>query len=327
MADDQTDVVVVGAGVSGLTAARTLIAAGLSVRIVDKGRSIGGRLATRRIGGARLDHGAQFFTVRGEAFRAVVDEAIDAGVVHVWNHGFSVEGDGYPRFAGSEGMNAFGKWLGRDLPCETNVRVERINASGARLSLSGEDFRAGASSVVLTAPVPQSLAMLDAGGVQLPPEIEASLRAIEYHRVLGLLVTLAEAPPAEAFPAGGVQLTDGPFSFIGDNAHKGISAEPAVTFHVNHQVSLDRWDDDRNQVRLDLRDAARPWLGDAEVIEVQLKTWLYAGPVATHPDAAVSARVDGAPVVFCGDAFAGPKVEGAFNSGRAAADAVLSHLS
>jgi flavin-dependent dehydrogenase len=38
---DESDVVVVGAGLSGLTAARDLQAAGRRVVVVDKGRSVG----------------------------------------------------------------------------------------------------------------------------------------------------------------------------------------------------------------------------------------------------------------------------------------------
>ena len=66
-------VVVVGAGLAGLVAARAL-ADDHEVVVFDKGRSVGGRLATRRIGAARLDHGAQFFTVRGDDFRRQVDD-------------------------------------------------------------------------------------------------------------------------------------------------------------------------------------------------------------------------------------------------------------
>ena len=65
-------VAIVGAGLAGLMAGRTLAEAGHEVVLLDKGRSPGGRLATRRIGAATLDHGAQFFTVRSEAFAARV---------------------------------------------------------------------------------------------------------------------------------------------------------------------------------------------------------------------------------------------------------------
>ncbi len=87
-------VVVVGAGLSGLVAARRL-ADDHEVVVLDKGRSVGGRLATRRIGDAVLDHGAQFFTVRGEALRAHTDDWLARGVARVWCHGFG-DGDGYP---------------------------------------------------------------------------------------------------------------------------------------------------------------------------------------------------------------------------------------
>ena len=65
-------VVVVGAGVAGLMAAQSLVKNGHDVVVVDKGRSPGGRLATRRIDNATLDHGAQFFTVRESLFESHV---------------------------------------------------------------------------------------------------------------------------------------------------------------------------------------------------------------------------------------------------------------
>ena len=92
-------VAVVGAGLSGLVAATTLAAGGHDVVVLDKGRSPGGRLATRRIAGATLDHGAQFFTVRDDRFAALVQAWSDAGVVVEWCRGFGPEPDGHPRTA------------------------------------------------------------------------------------------------------------------------------------------------------------------------------------------------------------------------------------
>ncbi len=53
-----TKTTIVGAGIAGLAAARQLQSAGHEVQVIDKGCGVGGRMATRRIKGARLDHGA-----------------------------------------------------------------------------------------------------------------------------------------------------------------------------------------------------------------------------------------------------------------------------
>jgi predicted NAD/FAD-dependent oxidoreductase len=63
-----TDVLIIGAGMSGMAAASELSRAGLRVMVVDKGRAVGGRMASRRIGEAVFDHGAQFITARSDQF-------------------------------------------------------------------------------------------------------------------------------------------------------------------------------------------------------------------------------------------------------------------
>ena len=103
--------IVVGAGLSGLAAAGALSSAGHEVTVFDKGRGPGGRLATRRIGPATVDHGAQFFTVRSRRFEAMVEAWISAGVVGEWTRGFAdrigeYKEDGYPRYKGTRGMTA-----------------------------------------------------------------------------------------------------------------------------------------------------------------------------------------------------------------------------
>jgi predicted NAD/FAD-dependent oxidoreductase len=75
---------IVGAGIAGLTAAAALEARGWAVVLLDKGRGPGGRMATRRIGESRLDHGAQFFTVRDARFREAANRWEQAGWVAPW---------------------------------------------------------------------------------------------------------------------------------------------------------------------------------------------------------------------------------------------------
>ena len=107
-------VVVIGAGIAGLLAAQQLHSAGHEVTVLDKGKSPGGRLATRRIGAATLDHGAQFFTVRDAQFDHHVQQWVHDGVVREWCKGFS-QHDGHPRYIGTAGMSSIAKYLARDL--------------------------------------------------------------------------------------------------------------------------------------------------------------------------------------------------------------------
>ena len=73
MSENQKSCVIVGAGISGLLAANTLKQEAWTVTVLDKGRAVGGRMATRRVGEGTFDHGAQFFTVRGERFANLVE--------------------------------------------------------------------------------------------------------------------------------------------------------------------------------------------------------------------------------------------------------------
>jgi renalase len=323
------DVVVVGAGLSGLTAARALLRAGHTVQVVDEGRGVGGRLATRRIGDATFDHGAQFFTVRGEAFRETVDAALAANVAAVWCYGFT-EDDGYPRYFCPGGMTSLAKWLAAEVVAlggaiHTERRVAAVTAVGSSWQLRAEEGpSADADAVILTPPVPQALELLREGGIDIAEPTCASLEAIAYKPTLAVLATL-DGPSAIPSP-GGVQLTeDDLFTFVSDNEQKGVSATPAVTLHVNGTVSAHRWDEDRAVVLSDLLESARPWFGDANVVEAQLMAWKYAGPFTPYPDACAVVAATPGPLVLAGDAFAGPKVEGAFNSGLAAAEAIARH--
>lgn len=60
--DVETDVIVVGAGLSGLVCARRLAAAGARVLVLEARDRVGGRLHTGRIGDAMIDLGGQWMT-------------------------------------------------------------------------------------------------------------------------------------------------------------------------------------------------------------------------------------------------------------------------
>lgn len=313
-----SQIVVLGAGMAGLTAARALADEGHGVTVIDKGRGIGGRLATRRIGDAVLDHGAQFFTTRGERFVELVAQAVESGVVTEWCRGFGAE-DGYPRYRGEGGMTALAKWIGRDLDVRSSAQAHRIEVNDAAVSFVDEAglVLAQGDHAVVTAPIPQMLALFDNGGVKLGHEVAHKLKSVEYFATLALLAVV-DGEPNIAAP-GGMQFDGGPFTFIADNKQKGISPASALTFHAAHDWSKRRYDDDPTDVHRELLEMAGPWIGDATVVESQLKKWRYAGPVTPLPETTLVVEAGPVRIALAGDAFGGPKVEGAFNSGVAAA--------
>lgn len=68
------DVVVVGAGIAGLTAARDLAMGGLSVLLLEASGSVGGKVSSHTVAGVELDAGAESFATRGDTVAALVRE-------------------------------------------------------------------------------------------------------------------------------------------------------------------------------------------------------------------------------------------------------------
>lgn len=322
-------VVIIGAGLSGLTAATTLLAASdeqypIDVLVVDKGRSVGGRLATRRIGGATLDHGAQFFTVRSEAFGRAVERWLAEGVVEEWCRGFG-EADGYPRYRVAGGMNRLAKRLAEGVPVVTRRRANAIIPGPDRWAVAYEAAAREpdeADSIIATPPVPQTLELLDAGATVLGGDTVERLAAMTYHKVIAVLTVLDRSPQLPS--PGALQRPDHPvFSFVADNQAKGISGVPAVTFHLSHDLSARLWAQDDDAVLAAIAEELAKTLGPAEVIEMQIQRWRYAGPTQPDREASVLAATRPGPLVLAGDGFGGSKVEGAFLSGLSAAERIL----
>lgn len=321
--------VIVGAGISGLLAARELRDAGWRVTVLDKGRGVGGRMATRRVGKGTFDHGAQFFTVRKERFRRLVEGWISAGVVEEWTRGFAdADGrrneDGHPRYRGSEGMTFIPKHLARGLDVKTGEEVVEVNRREAGWETVTERESYKADVLILTAPVPQSLALIESGGYQLPAQVRARLEEISYDPCIALMVVLRDTGLVPE--PGGMQIKGEPLDWIGDNHAKGISETPALTIHAGPGWSREHFDAPDSVVTRTLLGLAGERLGadlTSRVSETSIARWRYSWVTNSHPEPYLIATQD-PPLLFCGDAFGQPKVEGASLSGLSAADRLLS---
>lgn len=303
-------IVVVGAGIAGLLLARELKARDENVVVVEKSRGLGGRLATKRVSEAVFDQGAQYFTAKSERFAALVNDWMARGVVENW------PGASAHRFIAKPSMNALGKFLAEGLDVRRECKVLWARREGGAWVLGVEnqpELRAG--GLALTAPVPQSLALLKAGSVALPEALAVGLAELQYHPCLALLVTLSGP---SAVPAEGVALETGPVRWLADNAKKGISpgARGAVTVHLRAEFAAEHYAKTEAELAPLVLPGIARWLG-AEVDGVALHRWKFSEPSTTYAEPCVWLPELG--LGFAGDAFGGPRVEGAAISGLALA--------
>lgn len=316
-----TEVLVIGGGMAGLSAAVDLAAAGKDVLVIDKGRGIGGRLSNRRIGGAIAEHGAQFVTARTPRFKALLAEWSEAGLVTEW---WRSEGDddseGYARYRGAPTMSAMAKHLASGLNVLSATRAVSVaKQEGVWLTTLASGDVIQSQQLILTSPAPQTIDLLKAGHVEISEAHAQQLANIEYEPCIAVMAALSNS--TEIPQNGALPISHGPIAWIADNEAKGVSEEPSVTIHASAQFSRENWDRDRLEVGQELLNIAEQLLG-ASVVDFQVHGWLYSKPVTTEvePCLVVSEKPL---MVLAGDAFGGPKVEGAVVSGWAAAEVAI----
>jgi predicted NAD/FAD-dependent oxidoreductase len=319
----RVDVCVVGAGFAGLRIAAALEEAGADYVVLDKGRSPGGRAATRRISEARVDHGIPWLTRTGRPSGGLSDELIDRlrddGLIERTYVAGSV-GDAW---SCPEGINRIAKHLAEGLRVMYSQRVEwvepprpggRGGAASVSIRVAGPDgtkseLRAG--HLVVTAPVPQALEMAPflAGQIGDPDPTTIYEKA-----VLGLarLRHSGDIPDEVLFenPADGIE------SVIMESA-KFPDRPPSLTIRCDPAASdelFDRDDESAWQWMAE-RVADLPFLA-GEPEERQVKRWRYSRPARPVAAPFVTLEFPGgsdgesATISACGDGFDSTAVTG-----------------
>jgi predicted NAD/FAD-dependent oxidoreductase len=160
MSIQNEDIIIIGAGITGLHLAQCLKLRGQGSLILEKSKGLGGRVATRRIDELGLDHGAAF--IEGKFF-----------------HG---------------GMNSFAKELGKNLNVLKSQKVQTISKTALGWNLQTEEgLSFSCKKLIITAPLPQALELLSQNSLN---PLEAELE-IKYSKAIIYLAILNKIP-AEA---------------------------------------------------------------------------------------------------------------------------------
>ncbi|MDB9529015.1 FAD-dependent oxidoreductase [Oscillatoria sp. CS-180] len=343
------DVVVVGAGMAGLICARRLQQAGYQVCVLEKSRGLGGRLATRRINGVPLDHGARYIQPEGEWLNALTQQLIAQGVLTLWQpHCYALDPSGHlqsakltlPYYVASQGMSAVGKAIAANLAVHRQQRVTALlptpdntwHITAERVA-DGTSVQHRAKAIVLAIPAPQIVPLLE------PLRSHASLAkaatAISTVQYAPCLTVMAQYEPPFAFVAAPLPCDptepwaieghpDTPFFWIGLDSSKRSVEGFNVVLHSSSNFAQ-TWLDADN-----LQPAGSALLAEAgqfiaswmmRPLRWQVHRWRYARVKVPCPDS-LPTMSDPLPLVACGDWCGDRHINSAFESGWAAADAV-----
>jgi len=153
----------VGAGLAGLACARRLAQAGHAVRVFEKSRAAGGRMATRRGEEAAWDHGAQYFTVSQAGFGELVSAARAAGHVAPWAPRWpGGEQEQRELWVGVPGIASLPRWMAAPLDVQAATRIVALDRRDTRWILEDDAGRRHEAfdAVVLAVPAPQALPLV-----------------------------------------------------------------------------------------------------------------------------------------------------------------------
>lgn len=305
-------IVIVGSGIAGLSCARGLAKAGFDPLVLDKGRGIGGRVATRRgDDGIRFDHGAPFVQATSEAFRYVVSEAIDGGALGAWDGASDSAA-----YVGIPGMTAFPKYLGHGLRVRQKTPVSRIDRTDRGWVVSVEDGKLNCERLVLTPPAPQIAALLGADD-----PISNQLHRVRYVPCLTLMAAVSDEAP-RLF--GKQDVLSAPFGSITlDSSKPGRNGPACWVAHATPAWSADHLELSREDIAALLLPDLLKEIGSTpdRVIHASAHRWRYAQ--VTEPVGRPFLATEDASLFAGGDWSLGPDIEHAWASGTAIADAIV----
>ncbi len=317
---------IIGGGLAGLAAARTLGKLGHRAVVFDKGRGPGGRSASRRAAPFAFDHGAQYFTARDPDFRRSLEKWLENGVVSRWDgrlvslragRSRPVRG-GTERFVGVPQMNALAKFLASDVEVHCRTRVGSIEHATTGWKLFGEDGGelGEFARLVIAMPPAQAAALI---GDQSPLGRRAA--AIRMRPCWAVLLGLAE-PYGVAFDGAFCEASA--LSWVcRDSSKPGRPSAEAWVLHASAEWTEEHLDEPPEIIADTLPRELERLTGMPlpRVLNRDAHHWRFA-----QPD---SEREAGVPVdrdrglVLAGDAYSGGRIEGAYLSGVAAARSLV----
>jgi predicted NAD/FAD-dependent oxidoreductase len=160
-------IAIIGTGIAGISCAKTLLAAGKRVTLFDKSARPGGRMSTRTFEHWSADHGAQYFTAKGDSFKNLTNSWLTQGFIEPWlgkivsykNNQITEVDNSIQRYVGVPAMNSLAKYLVADLKVhfsQTICKIEQVEDSWILFSKEQGQIQDSFDLVILAIPPKQA---------------------------------------------------------------------------------------------------------------------------------------------------------------------------
>jgi hypothetical protein len=342
----QRHIAVVGAGIAGITCARTLTQAGHRVTVFEKGSGAGGRMSTHDTEFGSFDPGTQYFTVRDERFEKALATA--SGLVRPWSANTVRVLDDLGRvvaaslpareahWVATPGMNALLRQWAQPLAdagrmvLQTRVAfIEEDKLDPQRWQLQTEGPGAGVHSgfdaVVLAIPAPQAHSLLRDS--ELAASLSADLAGVNVAPCWTLMVAFPQALQPTLSSLGPqwnvARSTHHRIAWLARESSKpGRGPIERWTVQASPDWSLRHLEDDAERIKAKLLRAFTEVTGiHAEPPYAAVHRWRYAQ--TTKPLGKTHAWDAMSRIGACGDWCLGHRVEDGFVSGLEMALAII----
>lgn len=317
-------VAVVGAGIAGLAAARSLVDRKHEVTVFERSQVAGGRIGTKAItaielprglsGELAFDHGAQYFTVRDQRLSELAAEWERDRVIAKWTgrivvfdgEGWEDVDEGTNRYVGTPGMSAIASAMAAGLDIQYGQRIDSL-----------EPLLRDFDRVIISIPAPLARPL-----VSHLPELTAKIDGVSMKANWTVMAAFEERVPARfdaAFVNGSA------LSWIARN-----SSKPKRNWKIDAWViqasaawSEAHFGDQPDDVGAFLMEAFEDLVpgGLPRAFHATVHRWRHA--VADPPLAAGAIHDPASSITLCGDWCAGSRVEDAYLSGLAGASSAL----
>lgn len=320
-----SNIAVIGAGMAGLTAARTLKDNDLQVTIFEKSRGPGGRMATQRIDGLQFDKGAQYFTVKDPRFENFVNPLIQQDMVKEWKLrlGVCIEGklvareSSIKRYVGVPRMTSLTRYISEDLDIRYQTRIAAINENDNLwfLTDSDENHYGPFTHVILTLPPSQTMDLIY--------PYRSSFREIENIELAPCWAVMVSFEKSIKIPYDGIFFNGHPISWASRDSSKPQRPKGYTwVLHGSHEWSEKYFNRDNKWIERELIRSFLEAVGERKkIIESFSHRWRYSRAMINVDIGSIFNRDIN--LAIAGDWLHGSRIEGAYLSGLELAESIL----